>query len=45
MVLIPDIIPYLYPPGSDEHGLPMEPTSQTNSHLIPDNESTSVKRE
>jgi hypothetical protein len=44
--MIPEIIPDLYPPGSDDHGLPMEPhTAPSGPHLIPDNEIAPIQRE
>jgi hypothetical protein len=45
LVIILEIIPDLYPPGSDDHGLPMEPTNQNILNVIPIEEEELVAQE
>jgi hypothetical protein len=40
MVIMPEIIPDLYPPGLDDHGLPIEPINQNAPQFKPIDEDT-----
>jgi hypothetical protein len=45
LVIIPEILPGLYPPGSDDHGLPLEPRTPPGPHIIPDDKIVPTQRE
>jgi GAG-pre-integrase domain len=45
LVIIPEIVPDLYPPESDDHGLPMEPHTPSGPHLLLEDEIVPGQRE
>jgi GAG-pre-integrase domain len=38
LVLLPEIVPELYPPDSDDHGIPIETTQDNRPHITPNDD-------